>query len=418
MGLRHYRGHMASGLDEIIQRFDPSDPTFIADPYPVLNELREAAPIFWNPMSEQWTLTRFSDVFETLRDRRMGRAYTHRYSHAEVGRSEPDPRWASFQEHESWSLLCLEPPDHTRIRRLVSKVFTPKAVAALRPVIAGFSDELLDRCADMGEFELLRDYAQPYSVAVICSMLGVPRSDTQLLLDWSHAIVKMYELSTTDAVRQAANQAAAEYIAYTKDLIAQKRRTPDGLLVSELVAVEDEGDTLTEAEIVSTTMVLLEAGHEATVNTLGNGTRALMLHPDQWQRLVSGEVAARTAIEEMLRWDAPLHLFERWVLEEGVELCGQPIGVGEEVAMLFGAAEHDPRRFDQPDRFDVGRGDTAHIGFGGGIHFCVGAPLARQELEVSLSGMVQRFPKLQLRELPEYHPNFVIRGLKAVHVSA
>jgi cytochrome P450 len=403
-------------LDALIARFDPASPEFIADPYPVLNELREATPIFWNPRSEQWMLTRFSDVFETLRDRRMGRAYTHRYSHAEVGRSEPDPRWSSFQQHEQWSLLCLEPPDHTRIRRLVAKVFTPKAVAALRPAIESFSDELLDTCRELGEFELLRDYAQPYSVAVICSMLGVPRSDTQLLLDWSHAIVKMYELTTTDAVRERANTAAAEYIDYTKALIAEKRRSPDGLLVSELAVVEDDGDVLTDDEIVSTTMVLLEAGHEATVNTLGNGTRALMLHPGEWQRLVAGEVHPRAAIEEMLRWDAPLHLFERWVLEEGVEVCGQPVGVGEEIAMLFGAAERDPRRFADPDRFDVGRGDTAHIGFGGGIHFCVGAPLARQELEVSLAGLVQRFPDLSLTEMPVYQPNFVIRGLQGLRL--
>jgi cytochrome P450 len=221
----------------------------------------------------------------------------------------------------------------------------------------------------------------------------------------------MYELSTTDEVRTRADTAAAEYIDYTKALIDEKRRRPDGLLVSELARVEDEGDRLTEAEIVSTTMVLLEAGHEATVNTLGNGSRALMHHRDQWQRLVSGEVDAKAAVEELLRWDAPLQLFERWVLEPGVEIAGQPMAVGDEVAMLFGAAERDPGRFADPDRFDVGRGDTAHIGFGGGIHFCVGAPLARQELEVSLRGLVERFPDLTLVDEPTYHPSFVIRGL-------
>lgn len=405
-------------LDDLIARFDPSDPAFIADPYPVLNELREATAGFRNPLTGQWTLTRFADVQETLRDRRLGRAYTHRYTHEQFGKPEPDPRWASFHQHEAWSLLCLEPPDHTRIRRLVAKVFTPRAVAALRPDIEGFSRELLDVCAEKGTFELLRDYAMPYSVAVICSMLGVPRSDTQLLLDWSHAIVKMYELSTTDAVREAANRAAAEYIDYTRALIAEKRRAPDGLLVSELVRVEDEGDVLTEDEIVSTTMVLLEAGHEATVNTLGNGTRALMLHPAEWRRLVSGEVPAKSAVEEMLRWDSPLQLFERWVLEEDVEIAGRRLQVGDEVAMLFGAAERDPRRFDDPDRFDVSRGDTAHIGFGGGIHFCVGAPLARQEIEVSVLGLAQRFPNLALVEEPEYQPNFVIRGLTGLRLTA
>ncbi len=403
-------------LDDAIARFNPGDPAFLADPYPVLNALREAAPGFRNPITGQWTITRFSDVQETLRDRRLGRAYTHRYTHEQFGKAAPDPRWESFHRHEAWSLLCLEPPDHTRIRRLVAKVFTPRSVAALRPQIEGFASELLDLCQDKGTFELLRDFAMPYSVAVICSMLGVPRADTRLLLDWSHAIVKMYELTTTDDVRAAANTAAAEYIAYTRALIAEKRRAPDGLLVSELCRVEDEGDVLTEDEIVSTTMVLLEAGHEATVNTLGNGTRALMLHPDEWRRVVSGEVEARPAVEEMLRWDSPLQLFERWVLDEGVEIAGHALAVGEEVAMLFGAAERDPRRFADPDRFDIGRGDAGHIGFGGGIHFCVGAPLARLELEVALAGLASRFPGLSLVAEPEYQPNFVLRGLEGLHV--
>jgi cytochrome P450 len=407
-------------IDELVARFDPADPDFIADPYPALSAIREATPIFWNERTSQWTLTRFADISDTLRDRRLGRSYTHRFTHAEVGRPEPDPRWSRFHEHEQWSLLCLEPPDHTRIRGLVSKVFTPRSVAALRPMIEGLATELLGECqrrrADSGSFDLIADYAQPYSVAVICSMLGVPRTDTRALLDWSHAIVKMYELTTTDGVKVAADEAAAEYIDYTRALIADKRRSPDGLLVSALVQVEDEGDRLTEAEIVSTTMVLLEAGHEATVNTLGNGVRALMRDRSQWQRLVDGSVDARTAVEELLRYDSPLQLFERWVLDEGVEICGQPIAVGEEVAMLFGSAQRDPRRFADPDVFDVARGDTAHIGFGGGIHFCVGAPLARQEIEVSLAGLVDRFPDLDLDEEPEYHPNFVIRGLRSVRV--
>jgi cytochrome P450 len=288
----------------------------------------------------------------------------------------------------------------------------------MRPNVQAFADELLDHCRELGNFDLLGDYAQPYSVAVICSMLGVPRADTKLLLDWSHAIVKMYELSTTDAVREAANTAADEYIDYTKSLIGQKRARPDGLLVSALVAVEDDGDVLTEDEIVSTTMVLLEAGHEATVNTLGNGMRAILSHDGEWQRVTGGEVPPRVAVEEMLRWDSPLQLFERWALDDGVVLAGQKIEVGDEVAMLFGSAQRDPRRFDNPDRFDIARGDTAHIGFGGGIHFCVGAPLARQEIEVSVAGLAERFPTLALTEPPTYHPNFVIRGLTGLRLGA
>lgn len=409
---------MTAAIDDLIARFDPDDPAFIADPYPVLAGLREATPIFWNPHTSQWMLTRFAGVHDTLRDRRLGRAYTHRYSHAELGRAEPDPRWAAFHQHERWSLLCLEPPDHTRIRRLVAKVFTPRAVGGLRPAIERFSAECFDRCQEMGTFDLLADFAQPYSVAVICSMLGVPRADTQALLDWSHAIVAMYELRVADGVAANADRAAAEYIAYTKALIADKRRRPDGLLLSELVQVEDEGERLTEDEIVSTAMVLLEAGHEATVNTLGNGTRALMLHREQWRRVTSGEVPAKAAVEELLRFDAPLQMFERWVLDDGVEIAGQPIAVGQEVAMLFGSAQRDPRRFAEPDVFDVGRDDPAHIGFGGGIHFCVGAPLARLELDVALGDMARRFPSMHLAEQPAYQPKFVIRGLHSLRLSA
>ena len=408
---------MPGDIADIVARFDVDDPAFIADPYVVLGELREATPIFWNERSGTWMLTRFTDVAETLRDRRLGRNYTHLYTHAQLGRAEPDSRWGDFHQHERWSLLSLEPPDHTRLRRLVAKVFTPRAVAALRPTLESIADELLDDCAARGEFDLLAHYAQPYSVALICSLLGVPRTDTQRLLDWSHAIVKMYEISTTDDVRAAANLAAAQYIGYTRELIAAKRRSPDGLLVSELALVEDEGERLSDEEIICTTMVLLEAGHEATVNTLGNGMRAMLSRRDEWNRVVAGEVTAKQAVEELLRFDSPLQMFERWVLDAGVEIAGQPLRVGDEVSMLFGSAQRDPRRFGQPDRFDVGRGDAAHIGFGGGIHFCVGAPLARQEIEVAVAGLAARFPGLQIAAEPTYHTTFVIRGLTALQLA-
>jgi cytochrome P450 len=249
---------------------------------------------------------------------------------------------------------------------------------------------------------------------VICSLLGVPRADTHLLLDWSHAIVKMYELTTSDEQRAEATRAAQEFMDYTAALIGDKRRRPDGLLVSALAAVEDDGDRLSDPEIISTVIVLLNAGHEATVNTLGNGMRAFLLHRDEWRRVTMGEVPARVAIEEMIRWDAPLQLFERWVLDAGVELAGQPLAVGEEVAMLFGSANRDPRRFPDPDRFDAGRGDSAHVGFGGGIHFCVGAPLAREELDVSVGALAGTLPDIELAEPPAYHPTFVIRGLQGL----
>ena len=406
-----------SEVQELVEGLDFYDPAFLADPYPALGRVREATPVFRNPQTGVWMLTRFSDVYETLRDRRLGRAFDHLYSREELGRPEPDPRWTRFHQHEKWSLLSLEPPDHTRIRKLVSKVFTPRSVTALAPVVAGISRELIDRCREMGTFDLLADYSQLYSVAVVAEVLGVPRSDTQALLDWSHAIVKMYELSSSDDVKMRAEVAAGEYIDYTQALIDDKRRTPDDRLVSKLVQVSDGGDRLSTDEVICTTMVLMEAGHEATVNTMGNGMKALMTHRDQWRRLVTGEVDAATAVEELLRWDSPLQMFERWVLEPGTEIAGQPMAVGEEVAMLFGSAQRDPRRFDDPDRFDIGRGDPAHIGFGGGIHFCVGAALARHELAVALADLVANFPDVELAAEPVNHPTFVIRGLTALSLT-
>ena len=393
------------------------DPEFLADPYPALGRVREATPIFRDEETGQWMLTRFADVYETLRDRRLGRVYHHRYSHAELGQPAPDPRWAAFHQHERWSLLSLEPPDHTRIRKLVSKVFTSRSVTALGPVIAELSQGLIDRCRELGTFDLLADYAQRYSVAVVGEVLGVPRADTQRLLDWSHAIVKRYELSASDELKARADAAAGEFIDYTRALIAAKRRSPDDRLVSQLARISDGGDRLSDDEIVSTTMVLLEAGHEATVNTLGNGMKALLTHRDQWRRLVTGEVDAATAVEELLRWDSPLQMFARWVLEPGVEISGRQLAVGDQVAMLFGSAQRDPRRFHHPDRFDVARGDPTHIGFGGGIHFCVGAPLARHELAIALADLATNFPDVEMAAEPAYHPTFVIRGLTELRLT-
>jgi cytochrome P450 len=405
-------------LDELIGRFSPGDPAFTQWPYPVLDALREATPVFrWEP-GGVWMVTRFDLVHELLRDRRLGRQYTHRYSHEAFGRPEPDPRWQPFRDHDRWSLLELEPPDHTRIRRLITKVFTPRAVEALRPDIEARAAATLAPLVERGSFDLVTDYAQPFSIGVICSMLGVPEDDAQQLLDWSHSIVKMYEPAGTDAMRQEATDAAAGFTAYAYDLIARKRSAPDGKLVSDLAGVEDEGERLTDAEIMSTTIVLLNAGHEATVNGLCNGMRALMLHRDEWRRLTSGEVTPRTGVEELLRWDPPLQIFERYVLDEGVEIPGHRLAVGEQVGLLFGAANRDPRKFADAGRFDIGRGDTTHVEFGGGIHFCIGAPLARLELEVSLAELVRRCPDVAMTATPAYTGAFAIRGLTGLPLAS
>ncbi len=393
--------------------FDPQDTGFLADPYPVYARMRELGPVLYYPARNLFLLTGFAEVNAALRDRRLGRAYRHRYSDDAFGQGAPDPRWAHFNASEEWSLLNLEPPDHTRLRRLITKVFTARSVAALRPQVESLAAQHLRAATGTGgPFDLIAGYAQPFSVAVICLLLGVPQADGPRLLEWSHAIVKMYEFTTSDAERQAADTAARDFIGYVHELIDARRRRPQDDLISELVTVADGGDMLTLDEIVCTVIVLLNAGHEATVNTLGNGMRALLHHPDQWARVTSGEVPPATVVEEMLRWDAPLQLFERWVLEDGVQLGGRDFAVGERVGMMFGSANRDPQRFPDADAFDAGRGDSTHIGFGGGLHFCIGAPLARLELDCSVAQL--RTLPLRLSAEPQYQPYFVIRGLTAL----
>jgi cytochrome P450 len=390
--------------------FRPGDPTFIADPYPVFGALRGAGRALAYPERDSWLLPRFADVHAALRHRGLGRIFTHRYSADEFGRTEAGGGYPRWQESERWSLLNLEPPDHTRIRRLVTAVFTPRAVDRLRPEVERISAELLAGLSGRSTFDLIGDYAQPYSIAVICLLLGVPLDRSAQLLEWSHAIVKMYELSNTETERQRAETAGGEFIDYVRTLIAARRADPGEDLVSGLVEVADSGERLTDDEIVCTVIVLLNAGHEATVNTLGNGMRAALKHPGQWARVTGGEVSPRAAVEELIRWDAPLQLFERWVLEDEVELAGRTFRRGERIGMLFGVANRDPDRFADPDAFDIGRGDTGHIGFGGGTHFCIGAPLARLELETSLAQLAAG-PPFELAAEPAYQPYFVIRGL-------
>jgi cytochrome P450 len=376
--------------------------------------LREETALFYEERLERWFVTRHADVRACLRDRRLGRNFRHVGSEEEFEAAEPlEPRWQPFWDTERWSLLWLEPPEHTRIRKLVAAAFTPRSVDALREPCVELARELLPE----SRFELLHDFAQPYSIAVICRLLGVPTDRGRDLLDWSHAMVKMYELDTTEAQAEAATAASAEFRDYVVSLIEERRREPRDDLVTRLVEARVEGERLTDAQIVSTIIVLLNAGHEATVNTLGNGVVALLNHAEQWERLVRAEVEPAAALEELLRWDPPLQLFERWVLEDGVEIASAAVPRGAKMALLFGAANRDPRVFENADAFDVARSNAAeHIGFGGGIHVCIGAPLARIELEAALRALVDGAPGLELAEEPRRNRAFVIWGLDRVEV--
>jgi len=397
--------------------FDPTDARFLEDPYPTLTRLRESARVFYDPVWERWFVTRHDDIRACLRDKRLGRNFRHVMTPEEIGVPPLDPRWQAFWDTERWSLLWLEPPDHTRIRKLVAAAFTPRSVEALREPAHALARDLLEPLVEAGEMELLYDYAQPYSIAVICRMLGVPLDRHRNLLDWSHRMVKMYEFEVPVDAAASANRAAAEFQEYVLGLIRERRASPSDDMVTALVEARVDGARLSDDEIVSTVIVLLNAGHEATVNTLGNGMLAFARHPDQWRR-VDGAVSAQTASEEMIRFDPPLQLFERWVLTDDFTIDYTPIPRGAKIAMLFGAANRDPRVFERPDEFDVGRVNAAqHIGFGGGNHACIGAPLARVELEASVDALRRLWPDFELVEEPRRTGAFVIWGLEGLRLA-
>ncbi|WP_327067393.1 cytochrome P450 [Kitasatospora sp. NBC_01250] len=399
------------------QHFDPWSAEFIAHPYDAYAELREQAPVSCYEPTGQWLISRYQDVSSLLRDRRLGRTYTHRFSHEEFGRTPPDPAHEPFHTLNDNGLLDLEAPDHTRIRRLVSKAFTPRMVEALRPTVARLAEELVVGLVREGGGDLISAVAEPLPVAVIAEMLGVPAADRGLLRPWSAAITGMYELNPTPAAAERAVAASIEFSDYLRELIRERRAAPGVDLVSALIAAQEDGDRLSEQEMISTCVLLLNAGHEATVNTTGNGWWALLRNPDQLSLLRSGvEHHLPTAIEELMRYDTPLQLFERWVLED-IEVAGVRIPRGAEVALLFGSANRDPERFADPDRLDVTRSDNPHISFGAGLHFCLGAPLARLELAESFGALLRHAPELALVSEPSWQPGFVIRGLNELLVT-
>ena len=396
--------------------FDPHDVGFVAHPYPVYARLREAGPILYFEQTNQWIVPRYEDVSRLLRDRRFGRTYHHMATHAEMGRPE-EPEWhAPFWKLIRSGILDMEPPDHTRVRKLVSKAFTPRRVEELRPFVQRIMDGLVDRVEGAGEFDLIREIAEPLPVTVIAELLGVPESDRHLLRPWSAEICRMYELNPTDEDARAAVQASEEFSAYLRDLSRERRRDPKGDLISALTQVVEEGEKLTEQELIGTCVLLLNAGHEATVNVTGNGWWSLFRNPHQLARLRGDPSLVPRAAEELMRYDTPLQMFERWVLED-VEIHGQRVAKGQELALLFGSANRDPDVFDRPDELDVGREPNPHMSFGAGIHFCLGAPLARVELQVSFGTLLRRLPQMELVKEPEWKPNYIIRGLRALRVA-
>ncbi|MEU7855779.1 cytochrome P450 [Nonomuraea sp. NPDC049141] len=393
-------------------RFDPWNPDFVAYPYGAYAALRHDAPVSYFEPTGQWLVSRHADVNALLRDRRLGRSYLHVATHEEFGRpAEPEfqePFWRVTRA----GMLDVEPPVHTRLRRLVSKAFTPRMVESLRPRVRSIAEGLVAAYVEKGGGDLIAEVAEPLPVTVIAEMLGVPEADRHLLRPWSADICRMYELNPSLESQHLAAKAASEFAGYLADLARERAVRPGDDLISALAAI----DELTEDELVGTCVLLLNAGHEATVNVTGNGWWSLFRNPAELARLRADRSLLPTAVEELMRWDTPLQMFERWVLED-IEVHGVEIPRGAEVALLFGSANRDETVFDDPDRLDVGRPDNPHISFGAGIHFCLGAPLARLELIESFGALLERAPKLELVTEPEWKPGYVIRGLQSLDLT-
>jgi cytochrome P450 len=383
---------------------DLTDPAFVADPYPVFARLRRETPVLWHEPTGQHLALSFALCNAVLRDRRFGRLWADKM---------PADRFEPFNRLHRNQMMETEPPDHTRLRSLVAKAFARGHVERLRPRVQQIADELLDAVTDAGEFDLIRDFAEPLPVAIIAELLGVPQPDQHLLRPWSQAIVKMYEYGRSARVEAAAITSAAEFADYLRDLAARRRAEPRDDLVSHLALAEERGQMLTEDELVASAILLLNAGHEASVNAFGNGVVTLLDHPDQLARLRADRGLVATALEEMIRFDAPLQLFERTAYED-MQVGDVTVHAGERVAALLGSANRDPNAFEDADDFDIGRSPNHHIGFGAGLHHCLGAPLARMELQVSLPALLDRFPRLALARAPVRRPTFVLRGYESV----
>ncbi|MQY05947.1 cytochrome P450 [Actinomadura macrotermitis] len=395
--------------------YDPWSSEFVADPYPAFERLRETDPVFFHEPTGQWVISRYADVDVLLRDRRLGRSYLHLATHEEFGQTAEPEFLRPFWDLVRAGMLDVEPPVHTRLRRLVAKAFTARMVEGLRPMVRSLAEELAGGLAARGGGDLLAEVAEPLPVNVIAEMLGVPASDRALLRPWSADICGMYELNPSREAQETAVRAAVEFSAYLRELARARRADPRDDLISALAQVADEGDRLTEDELVGTCVLLLNAGHEATVNATGNGWWALFRNPGELARLRADHALVPTAVEEMLRYDTPAPMFERWVLAD-IEVAGVHIPKGAEVALQFASANRDPKVFPAPARMDVARDPNPHISFGLGIHYCLGAPLARIEMAESLGALLRAAPGMRLAAEPKWKPGYVLRGLQGLDV--
>ncbi|WP_071481924.1 cytochrome P450 [Roseinatronobacter bogoriensis] len=382
---------------------DPLDAGFVQDPYPAYDRMRALGSlVFWQEYNMPCAVS-FASANAILRDRRFGRMPL-----------DPPPvaeHLAPFYAVEAHSMLELEPPRHTRLRSLVLRAFTSRRIAALAPEIEALSHQMIDQLPD-GPFDLLTHFAQPLPVTIIARLLGVPESLAPDLLRWSNAMVGMYQAGRTRADEDRAIAATTEFVDFMRGYIAQRRQTPRDDLITHLINAEEAGDRLSTDEMISTCILLLNAGHEATVHSIGNATKTL-LQTDHYGRAPISDAL----VEECLRFDPPLHLFARWAYDD-IDVVGHVIPKGTQIACLLGAANRCPKHWDAPDSFDPTRSPKANLAFGAGLHFCLGAPLARLEIVHALNALVARLPGLKLAQTPLYADIYHFHGLKSLMVTA
>lgn len=374
--------------EQTLRELNPTLPAH-PDPYPIYRELREHHPVFWNCHVDGWVFSRYADAVEILHHEALGRGgYVERLE-AQFGKS-------LILESYRNDLGFLDPPDHTRLRALVSKAFTPIAVAAMRPRIAEITDELLDLAAGAGTMDVISQLGYPLPLAVICDMLGIDRGEREQFKNWVYGVVRARGLVHDRTILEAADRGYASLAHRLDELLAERRRAPRDDLLSALLAAEEGAQRLTHAEVITTVVTLFGAGHETTKNLIGNGVLALLRNPDQLELLRRSPELIDSAVEEFLRYDSPTQAPPPRVAHDGVVIGGQLVRRGESVSVLLGAANRDPAEFVQPDRLDITRHPNHHLAFSLGIHYCLGAGLARAEARSAIGRLVERMPALRL----------------------
>ena len=400
---------------------------FIKNPYLKMAEFRESTPVFWDEINDLFFFTRYKDVRSIQSTKSFGTTFNHIDGFEETinnqvipitstayKRSDQFGTYENFWKSEEFSLLNLEGQLHKELRGLVAKAFLPRSVQQLLPFMEETSSKLFNNLKGT-EFDMLKDYAQPYSVSIIGKLLGVPESDHLEFLDWSHKIVKMYDFEVSDENANNAEEAAKQFIEYTQNLLDKRRKDPQDDMITRLSQVSEDNNFLTDDQIICTVILLLNAGHEATVNTLGNGLHALLTLNKSFEEIKNETEDINDVVEELIRYDSPLQFFQRYALED-VEIGGHNISKGSKVAILLGSANRDPRVFENPDQINFKREMKDHSSWGGGIHFCIGTHLGKLELGVSFNHILEK--QFNLVEEPSRTGAFGIRGFKNLLISA